>query len=65
MYTKASDQKKVQITAGLSCNVPISTHYFANFIILSYDTSAGIRGTVKKKMFCETLDLNTLTKYAM
>lgn len=27
--------------------------------------SVGIRETVKKKIFCETLDLNTLTKYAM
>jgi len=37
-YRKVSDQKKVQITTGLSCNIPISTHYFVDFIILSYDT---------------------------
>jgi hypothetical protein len=31
MYRKGSDHKKVPITAGLWCNVPIHTHYLVNF----------------------------------
>ena len=34
---KASDHKKVQLTAGLSLNVPINTHYVLNFIIRPHD----------------------------